>query len=395
MGSESDHRPVASPIAVAPGPVPQPSVVPIPTLCTEAIQQQYKRVMTTNATTSFQLKQELFTSDSHQEESWNQGAPKASRVTLVGVGDVGVACAYHLLIRGFCSELILIDVLKDKLLGQVMDLQHGGAFYSTRVVAGESYADTANSDLCIITAGVRQREGEPRTELLSRNRALLEHIVPPLIQYSPQTILFLVSNPVDLLTMMAWKMSGLPRSRVLGSGTFLDSSRFRTLLGQALGVNPSSIDAMVLGEHGDTSFVYHSGIRVGGLPLHAHLDTALRSSQASVETYVDHVHQKVVAAANDVIRLKGYTNLAIGCAVAHIVDAILNDKRTIIPVSTCVADVDGLDSNIFLSLPCVLSRCGVEKKLQVRAYMSAPEWEKLCASTKALTQVAQSSGIDT
>jgi len=314
------------------------------------------------------------------------------RITVVGAGDVGVACAYNILTRDICSELVLVDVLKDKLKGQVMDLQHGGAFYSTRIRAAESYEDTAHSAVCIITAGVRQRPGESRLELMDRNAALFKGIIPPLVQYSPNTILLVVSNPVDLLTHLAWQMSGLPRERVIGSGTYLDSSRFRTLLAQRLGIDTASVQAMVLGEHGDSSFVYRSGITVGGVPLRTCFERMTDAASASTAFYdlVKGVHQQVVAAAYEVIKLKGYTNWAIGSAVGSIVTTIVHDRRKVLPITTHAGSLRGLESaDVFLSLPCVLGRNGVVEVLQILPFMESDEKEDLQFSIEALQSTAK------
>jgi L-lactate dehydrogenase len=338
------------------------------------------------------LRSRLFGEVSATSEPLPPGSERAYpvRVTIVGAGDVGVACAYNLLIRGVCSELVLVDVLKEKLKGHVMDLQHGGAFSSTRVSAADSYADTAHSAVCIITAGVRQRAGESRLELMARNSALFQNIIPPLVQYSPETLLLVVSNPVDLLTQLAWRMSGLPHHRVIGSGTYLDSSRFQTLIAQALGIDPISVQAMVLGEHGDSSFVYRSGISVGGVPLQKcfGLLTNGGASDGGFGELVSSVHQRVVRAAYEVIELKGYTNWAIGSAVGSIVTAILQDQRKVMPVSTHTGVLKGLEpSDVFLSLPCVLGRNGVLDTLQILPFMDEDEREHLRRSIAVLKEV--------
>lgn len=162
------------------------------------------------------------------------------------------------------SDVVLVDVMAEKLRGEMMDLQHGSAFMkNARVNASTDYAATANSSLCIVTAGARQREGETRLDLVQRNTDIFKGIIPQLVKHSPNTILLIVSNPVDILTYVAWKLSGLPKNRVIGSGTNLDSARFRFLLSQKLNVAPTSCHGWVVGEHGDTSGIYNK--------LHTHL----------------------------------------------------------------------------------------------------------------------------
>jgi len=227
---------------------------------------------------------------------------------------------------------------------------------------------------------------------MDRNAALFKGIIPPLVQYSPNTILLVVSNPVDLLTHLAWQMSGLPRERVIGSGTYLDSSRFRTLLAQRLGIDTASVQAMVLGEHGDSSFVYRSGITVGGVPLRTCFERMTDAASASTAFYdlVKGVHQQVVAAAYEVIKLKGYTNWAIGSAVGSIVTTIVHDRRKVLPITTHAGSLRGLESaDVFLSLPCVLGRNGVVEVLQILPFMESDEKEDLQSSIEALQSTAK------
>ncbi|KYN11998.1 L-lactate dehydrogenase [Trachymyrmex cornetzi] len=181
-----------------------------------------------------------------------------NKITVVGVGQVGMACAFSILTNHVSSEVVLIDVMADKLKGEMLDLQHGSAFMkNAKVSASTDYAVSANSSLCIVTAGARQREGETRLDLVQRNTDIFKGIIPQLVKYSPNTILLIVSNPVDILTYVAWKLSGLPKNKVIGSGTNLDSARFRFLLSQKLNVAPTSCHGWIIGEHGDTSVYYN------------------------------------------------------------------------------------------------------------------------------------------
>lgn len=177
-----------------------------------------------------------------------------NKVTIVGVGQVGMACAFSVLTQNVSAELALVDVDADKVTGELMDLQHGAAFMrGAHIVAGTDLAVSAGSRLCIVTAGARQRIGESRLDLVQRNTDIFRGIIPALVRHSPDALLLIVSNPVDILTFVAWKLSGLPRNRVIGAGTNLDTSRFRFLLSQRLGVSANSCHAWIVGEHGDTS----------------------------------------------------------------------------------------------------------------------------------------------
>ncbi|XP_034074692.1 L-lactate dehydrogenase B-B chain isoform X3 [Gymnodraco acuticeps] len=198
------------------------------------------------------------------------GPPELPRnkVTVVGVGQVGMACAVSILLRELTDELALVDVMEDKLKGEMMDLQHGSLFLKTpKIVADTDYSVTANSRIVVVTAGVRQQEGESRLNLVQRNVNIFKHIVPLIVRYSPNCIIIVVSNPVDVLTYVTWKLSGLPKHRVIGSGTNLDSARFRFLMAEKLGIHPSSFNGWILGEHGDTSVPVWSGTNVAGVNL--------------------------------------------------------------------------------------------------------------------------------
>ncbi|XP_032983429.1 L-lactate dehydrogenase A chain-like [Rhinolophus ferrumequinum] len=191
-----------------------------------------------------------------------------NKITVVGVGAVGMACAISILTKDLADELALADVTEDKLKGETMALQHGSLVLRTpKIVSGKDCHVTANSTLVIITAGPRQQEGESRLHLVQRHVNLFTFIIPNVVKYSPNCKLLIVSNPVDILTYVAWKISGFPKNRVIGSGCHLDSARFRYLMGERLGVHPSSCQGWVLGEHGDSSVFVWSGVNVAGVSL--------------------------------------------------------------------------------------------------------------------------------
>lgn len=255
-------------------------------------------------------------------------AKRQRKVTVVGAGAVGLACAYSILNQGLTSELVLVDVVEDKLKGEAMDLQHGAAFMKRVTVKGSSnYAETAGSDLVIITAGARQREGESRLALVDRNLQIFKGIVPELVRYSPHCTICVVSNPVDVMTYITHRLSGFPKGRVFGSGTSLDSSRFRTLVADRLGIDARSVHGAIIGEHGDTSVPCWSNLSVGGVRL--------RDINASVGTDSDPenwaaVHRDVVNSAYEIIKAKGMTNWAIGVCVASITEAVLRNECRVV-----------------------------------------------------------------
>ncbi|KAJ7327356.1 L-lactate dehydrogenase A chain [Desmophyllum pertusum] len=174
--------------------------------------------------------------------------PAPSKVTIVGVGQVGMACAYSIMQQGICREIALIDMVEDKLKGEMLDLQHCQRFVkNVSILASTDYAVTAKSNLCIVTAGSRQKEGESRRDLVQRNVNIFKSIIPQLVKYSPDTILMIVSNPVDILTYVAWKISGLPHERVIGSGTNLDTARFHFLISEKLNIAPNNVHGWIIG----------------------------------------------------------------------------------------------------------------------------------------------------
>ncbi|ETN57958.1 l-lactate dehydrogenase [Anopheles darlingi] len=244
------------------------------------------------------------------------------------------------------------------------------------------FSVSAGSRLIVITAGVRQKEGESRLDLVQRNTDILKGIIPKLVAQSPDCILLVVSNPVDILTYVAWKLSGLPKNRVIGSGTNLDSSRFRFLMSQKLGVAPTSCHGWIIGEHGDSSVPVWSGVNVAGVRL-AEINPAIGTSD-DTEKWGD-LHHEVVNSAYEVIRLKGYTSWAIGLSVASLASALLRNTYNVHAVSTLVAGEHGITDDVYLSLPCVLGRNGVSHV--VKQILTPEETQKLQASAKLMAQV--------
>uniref|UniRef100_A0A2K6K4Z7 L-lactate dehydrogenase n=1 Tax=Rhinopithecus bieti TaxID=61621 RepID=A0A2K6K4Z7_RHIBE len=290
-----------------------------------------------------------------------------SKITVVGVGQVGMACAISILGKSLADELALVDVLEDKLKGEMMDLQHGSLFLQTpKIVADKDYSVTANSKIVVVTAGVRQQEGESRLNLVQRNVNVFKFIIPQIVKYSPDCIIIVVSNPVDILTYVTWKLSGLPKHRVIGSGCNLDSARFRYLMAENLAFIPAaamggfwgtcSCHGWILGEHGDSSVAVWSGVNVAGVSLQE-LNPEMGTDNDS-ENWKE-VHKMVVESAYEVIKLKGYTNWAIGLSVADLIESMLKNLSRIHPVSTMVKGMYGIENEVFLSLPCILNARGL------------------------------------
>lgn len=287
----------------------------------------------------------------------DEGTKANNKITVIGIGAVGMACAFSILNKELADELVLIDVVEDKLKGEMLDLQHGSLFMKTpKIIAGKDYELSANSKLVVITAGARQQEGESRLNLVQRNVNIFKFIIPNVVKYSPDSILLIVSNPVDILTYVAWKLSGFPLNRVIGSGCNLDSARFRYLISEMIGIHPSNFHGCVLGEHGDSSVPILSGLNVAGLSfkdLHPKLDTDF------VKNMCKKVHKEVTESAYEVIKLKGYTSWAIGLSVSDLASSLIKNLKKVHPVSTLVKGQFGIENEVFLSVPCVLGCNGI------------------------------------
>nr|XP_021522545.1 L-lactate dehydrogenase B chain [Aotus nancymaae] len=280
-----------------------------------------------------------------------------NKITVVGVGQVGMACAISILGKSLADELALVDVLEDKLKGEMMDLQHGSLFLQTpKIVADKDYSVTANSKIVVVTAGVRQQEGESRLNLVQRNVNVFKFIIPQIVKYSPDCIIIVVSNPVDILTYVTWKLSGLPKHRVIGSGCNLDSARFRYLMAEKLGIHPSSCHGWILGEHGDSSGktkknAYDTGFAILNFLFYFKFSGLIESY--FIDVFI------IFLSAYEVIKLKGYTNWAIGLSVADLIESMLKNLSRIHPVSTMVKGMYGIENEVFLSLPCILNARGL------------------------------------
>ena len=306
-----------------------------------------------------------------------------AKITIVGVGQVGMAAAFSIMTQGVAAELALVDVVADKLKGEMMDLQHGLAFLKpTKIRADTDYAISKGSKICVVTAGVRQKEGESRRNLVQRNVEIFKKIIPQLVKYSPDTLLLIVSNPVDILAYVAWKISGLPRHRVIGSGTMLDSSRMRFLLSERLQIAPQNCHGYIIGEHGDSSVAVWSGVNVAGTRLR---EICPKAGEKDDPENWGQIHQDVINSAYEIIHLKGYTSWAIGTMIASLCSAILRSQHQVYPLSTLATGFHGIDQEVYLSLPCVIGEHGITHVLDQK--LSDDEREKLCHGANDLRAI--------
>jgi L-lactate dehydrogenase len=309
------------------------------------------------------------------------------KVSVVGAGAVGTAISYACLLRGTAGHIALLDIDEAKVRAEVLDLNHGTQFVPACTVEGSAdVAVTAGSDVVVVTAGAKQRPGQSRLDLAGANVAMARTVVPRLLEHSPQAVVVLVTNPVDVVTYAAIKVCGLSDGRVFGSGTVLDSSRLRFLLARHAGVAVGNVHAYVVGEHGDSELPLWSSATIGGVPLAAYpvdgrpLDAATRNAIA----------REVTDAAYEIIKGKGATSLAIGLATARIAEAVLRDERRVLPVSSLLRRWRGVD-DVCLSLPSVVGRRGVERVLPTS--LDAVELEGLRRSAEAVRSVARAVGV--
>lgn len=316
--------------------------------------------------------------------------PKKSRkVSVVGAtGNTGKAVAYNFLLKKLCDELVLFDIPETKktLCGEVLDFQHTAALKShPKVLLCTDFSNTKDSDVIVMCAGKPLKKGQNRLDLAHDNVEIFKNIVPPLAALSPDAVFVILSNPVDILSYAVWRYSGFDKNRIVGTGTELDSARFRYFLGKRLGISPRSVSAYVIGEHGDSSVPVWSTVNVAG--------TRLREIDCMVGKENDPnnwncLYTEVVKAGGAVHMMKGCTNWGISITVQSIATSVLRNTRRIHAVSTLVKGLYGINFDIFLSLPCVIGNRGVVQV--VKQCLEKDELEKLKKSAQVLECVKKS-----
>ncbi|MGV1772712.1 L-lactate dehydrogenase [Agrobacterium vitis] len=277
------------------------------------------------------------------------------KVGIVGAGMVGSASAYALTMLGIASEIVLVDYNTDLAQAQAEDISHAVPFVSATLVRAGHYDDFAGAGVVIISAGVSQKPGETRLELLGRNAEVFRRVVDQVLAAAPNAILLIASNPVDIMTDIATRLSGLAPQRVIGSGTILDTARFRSLLGRYLEISPQSVHAYVLGEHGDSEVLAWSNAMVGAVPLMSFAEQAGKPVTDTVRSEID---AGVRRAADKIIKGKGATYYGIGAGLARIVKAIASDQRDVLSVSSVTAELGGV-INVAASVPRVIGSGGI------------------------------------
>lgn len=312
---------------------------------------------------------------------------KRTKISIIGAGFVGSTTAYALMLEGLASEIVIVDINKDKAMAEAMDLSHGAAFVKpVNIISGE-YEDTKDSDIVIITAGIGPKPGETRLDIINKNISIFKTMIPQIVKYNPNAILLVVSNPVDVLTYITYKLSGFPSSRIIGSGTVLDTSRFRYMLSEHFSIDARNIHTYIIGEHGDSEIAAWSLTNIAGMSADEY---CLKMCGNCDSSFKNSIPEAVKNAAYEILNRKGYTNYAVALAVRRIVEAILRDENAILTISSLFTGQYGID-DVYLGIPTVLGKAGAKNILEVS--LNEEESSKLHESAGILKEYILKSDI--
>jgi len=313
---------------------------------------------------------------------------KTNKISIIGSGFVGSTTAFAIMDAGLVSDIVLVDINRDKSEAEAMDLTHGAAFVKTVNITAGILGDTTGSDLIIITAGIGPKPGESRLDILNKNIPIFKDIVPKLAQFSPDAIFLVVSNPVDILTYITYKFSGFPSHRVIGSGTVLDTSRFKSILSKQFSIDARNIHAYIIGEHGDSEIAAWSTIKIAGMSIDEYCKIDKLDYNEEFKTFIT---DEVKHAAYEIINRKGYTNYAVALAVRRITEAILGDEQSILTVSGLQNGESSLN-DVYIAMPSIVGRNGIRKILPIP--LSEDEFKKLNDSANLLKEIIKNSNLD-
>ena len=300
------------------------------------------------------------------------------KAVMIGCGFVGSASVFSLMQSGLFSEIAMIDADMSKAEGEAMDISHGIPFAKQMKIYAGSYDDVTDAGIVIITAGANQKPNETRLDLVNKNVAIFKQIIPEIAKRSFEGILLVVANPVDILTHVAQKLSGLPENRVIGSGTVLDTARLKYRLGEHLSVDSRSVHAFIIGEHGDSEIAVWSSANVSGIPLN---DFCEMRGHFQHEKAKRGIAEQVKNSAYESIQRKHATYVGVAMAVKRICEVIVRDEKSILPVSTAMHGEHGIE-DVVLSMPCIVGKDGIETKVPIS--LSAEEERKLKESVEIL-----------
>lgn len=312
---------------------------------------------------------------------------KRTKISIIGAGFVGATTAYALMLEGLASEIVIVDINRDKAMAEAMDLSHGAAFVKpVNIISGE-YEDTNNSDIVIITAGIGPKPGETRLDIINKNISIFKSMVPQIVKYNPNATLLVVSNPVDVLTYITYKLSGFPSSRVIGSGTVLDTSRFRYMLSEHFNIDARNIHTYIIGEHGDSEIAAWSLTNIAGMSADEY---CLKMCGNCDRSFKNSIPEAVKNAAYEILNRKGYTNYAVALAVRRIVEAIIRDENAILTISSLFTGQYGMEG-VYLGIPTVVGKAGAKNILEVS--LNEEELNKLRESADILKEYILKSDI--
>ena len=301
-----------------------------------------------------------------------------NKIVVVGAGNVGEAIAYTLMVRQQANDIVLVDLNEERALGAALDVAQGTSFFNQVWVRKGGYEECADADLVIITAGVARKPGQTRLELAKTNISIVKSITKSVMEYAKNPMILVVSNPADVTTVAVWEESGLSRNRVIGSGTSLDTARFRYFISQALDVNITDVHGYILGEHGDSQVPIWSTLTVGGVPVDEY------AAQMGVAIDREAIAKSTREGGADIIKRKGATFYGIAMAVSTIVEAIMKDENAILPVAHVLSERFGKWAGVAMSLPCIVGCDGIEKTLNLP--MSQEETEAMDRSADILRE---------
>lgn len=312
------------------------------------------------------------------------------KVSIIGCGNVGMRYAYALIMKGLARSIVITDMDKKRLEGEVMDLSHGAPYVSpVEIIAGD-YPDIKGSDLVVITAGKKQKPGQNRLALVKDNVEIYRQVVSQIIKYAPSAIILVVTNPVDILSYAAYKFSSKPANEVIGSGTVLDTARFRFLLAEHCKIDPHNVHAYILGEHGDSESAIWSNATIGGVLFKSYCSMCGRNHTCRHEEELEEIFSEVRDSAYKIIEKKGETSYGIGLSLARITQAILHDENAVLPVSSLIADY--LDMrDVYLSLPAVINKNGIREILKLE--LTKEEQEVLKKSANVIRAAIKAVGL--
>lgn len=311
------------------------------------------------------------------------------KIAIIGCGFVGSACAFALMQSGLFSEMVLIDSNNQRAEGEALDISHGLPFSKPMQIYSGTYDDITDAGIIAITAGAGQKPGESRLELVHKNVEIFKSIIPEISKRNYKGILLIVSNPVDIMTYTALKLSGLPSNQVFGSGTVLDTARLKYLLGEHLGVDARSVHAFILGEHGDSEIAAFSSANVSGIELKKFCDFACKTDKH--EEAMKEIAEDVKLSAYEIIKKKGATYYGIAMSVRRICEAIILDQKSILPISCLQNGKNGIE-NVVLSMPMIVGKHGAERSVEIS--LSKEERRAIKSSADMLKGIIKTLDLD-